>query len=489
MRTVAWVYEREAEQPAPPPPPPPPGAAAAPSTGGPDPEPELDLDGSQPPAYSDEWLALGFIAQYGDRLRYVAAWSQWFGWDGRVWSRDTTLRVFSRIKLFLRQLAANCRKHRLAMALADARTVAAVERMIRPDRRVAATVKQWDRHQHLLNTPAGMVDLRTGQVRPHRAEDYATKITAVAPGGDCPLWLKFLDRITGQDKDLQAFLQRMAGYSLTGSTDEHALFFLFGGGSNGKSVFVSTLAGMLSSYATVAAIETFTASVTDQHPCDLAKLHGARLVTAQETADGRRWAESKLKMMTGGDTITARFMRQDFFDFEPIFKLMIAGNHKPGLRSVGEAIRRRVHLLPFTVTIPPAERDRKLARKLKAEWPGILAWAMAGCLEWQRIGLAPPAAVTAATQEYFAGEDVIQAWIDECCENDKAKAAYAPTLYSSFKAWAELAGEFIASRRWLTAALADRGYEQKREGRHGIYRKQQIIIGLVLKSGSGTVPP
>jgi P4 family phage/plasmid primase-like protien len=232
----------------------------------------------------------------------------------------------------------------------------------------------------------------------HRRDAYCTKMTAASPGGTCPLWNTFLDRVTDGDREFQAFLSRMVGYGLTADTREHALFFLYGTGANGKSVFLSTVAGILNDYAKSAAIETFIASPSEHHPTDLAGLQGARLVTATETEDGRRWAESKIKTLTGGDRIAARFMRQDFFEFTPVFKLVIAGNHKPGLRSVDEAIRRRLHLVPFTVTIPPAERDLSLSHKLRAEWGGILGWALEGCLEWQARGLNPPASVRDATE-------------------------------------------------------------------------------------------
>jgi putative DNA primase/helicase len=223
-----------------------------------------------------------------------------------------------------------------------------------------------------------VVDLRAGKARPHRAEDYITKITAVGPLGDCPLFLAFLDRITGRDNELVAYLQRVLGYGLTGLTREHALFFGYGTGARGKSVLLSTVAGILGDYHKTAPIETFTATNGDRHPTDLAGLRGARLVTATETEEGRRRAESRIKQLTGGDTVSARFMRQDFFEYRPTFKLFIAGNHKPSLRSVDEAIRRRFHLIPFAVTIPPEERDGELAEKLRAEWPGILAWMIAG---------------------------------------------------------------------------------------------------------------
>jgi putative DNA primase/helicase len=180
---------------------------------------------------------------------------------------------------------------------------------------------------------------------------------------------------------------------------------------------------------------------------------GARLVTASETEEGRRWAESKLKTLTGGDRVKARFMRQDFFEFVPQFKLVIAGNHKPGLRNVDEAIRRRFHLVPFEVTIPLEERDPELAEKLKAEWPGILGWMVEGCLEWQRDGLSPPEAVRAATAEYLNAEDSVTAWIADCCERMPTAFEATVDLYASFTAWCERSGEFAGARKHFREKL------------------------------------
>src|SRR4051794_373979 len=194
--------------------------------------------------------------------------------------------------------------------------------------------------------------------------------------------------------------------------------FGYGTGANGKGTFLNTLSGLLAGYAAVAPMDAFTASATDRHTTDLAMLRGARLVTAQETEEGRRWAESRVKAMTGGDPITARFMRQDFFTFSPQFKLLIAGNHRPGLRNVDEAIRRRFNMLPFAVKIPANEREKALPEKLKAEWPGILAWAIQGCLDWQKEGLSPPLAVLEATEEYLVSEDALGTWLAECCLQD-----------------------------------------------------------------------
>lgn len=311
--------------------------------------------------YADDALALTFTKQHGEDLRFTAEWGLWNLWDGHVWRTDSTLAVFDLARKVCRKESASCEDKRLAPRIASAQTVYAVERLARADRLHAAAVEQWDADPWLLNTPGGVVDLRTGRLREAVREDHCTKICAATPGGQCPQWLVFLERITGGNRELQSFMQRVAGYALTGETREQALFFLYGTGANGKSVFLDTISRIMGDYATTASVETFIDSKIQSHPTDLAALRGARLVTAIETEEGRRWAESKLKALTGGDRIAARYMRQDFFEFVPQFKLLVAGNHKPGLRTVDEAIRRRFNLIPFTITIPPAERDLELA--------------------------------------------------------------------------------------------------------------------------------
>ena len=268
----------------------------------------------------------------------------------------------------------------------------------------------------------------------------------------------------GDKQELIDYLQRVCGYCLTGFIKEHALFFLYGTGANGKSVFINTIRGILGTYHTTAPIETFTVANSTNHPTDLAGLRGARLVTAVETEEGRTWADSKLKAITGGDEISARFMRQDFFSFTPTFKLMIAGNHKPRLRSVDEAMRRRFHLIPFAVTVPLAERDKDLAEKLKTEWPAILRWMIDGCLIWQRDGLNPPQAVIDATNKYLETEDLIGTWIEERCELKANCQDTSANLFASWKAWAEINGEFVGSQKQFAEKLQGRGMEQIKIG-------------------------
>lgn len=428
-----------------------------------------DLDDIAP-AFSDDALTRQFSDRYGDDLRYVAKWGRWLRWSGCRWQFDDTLAVYDLARISCREAAAECNKPRDATAIASAKTIAAVERLAKTDRRHAATVDQWDADPWLLNTPDGTFDLRTGNVRAHCREDFITHLTPTAPNGTCPIWKGFLERVTDGDNELQAFLQRMVGYSLTGITREHALFFLFGLGANGKSVFINTVSGVLGEYHRTAPMEVFVASHSDRHPTELAMLRGARLVTAVETEEGRRWAESRIKSLTGGDRIAARYMRQDFFEFTPQFKLLVAGNHKPSLRSVDEAIRRRLHLIPFTVTIPPDERDELLAHKLKDEWPGILAWAIEGAVEWGMTGLQPPERVREATETYLSEEDAFIAWAEECCERDPNSWEKTSDLFRSWKCWAERSGEQVGSQKAFSQTLASRDFkrEKRRDGR-GFY--------------------
>ena len=427
------------------------------------PRPALEI------AFSDDTLAQRFAERHAGDLRFVAKWNKWLSWTGTHWELDDTLAAFDLARFVCREAAAECNETKSAKLIASKTTVAAVEWLARADRCIAAAVEQWDADPWLLNTQSGVIDLRTGESRPQRAEDHMTKITAVGPRGECKLFLDFLDRITGGNAELVAYLQRVLGYALTGETREHALFFAYGTGANGKSVLLSTVAGILGDYHRTAPIETFVASNSDRHPTDLAGLRGARLVTATETEEGRRWAESRIKVLTGGDTISARFMRQDFFDFRPSFKLVIAGNHKPSLRSVDKAIRRRFHLIPFAVTIPAEERDVELAEKLKAEWPGILAWMIEGCLEWQKNGLRPPKAVREATDAYMAVEDAIAAWIDDRCERNKNAWSPSGELFRSWCVWAEAAGEQVGSQKRLIQTLETRGFHrQKLNGVRGL---------------------
>lgn len=422
---------------------------------------------------SEDALALTFCEAY-PLQRYVAAWSKWLVFDGTRWRLDSTLHVFDRIRAHVRQ-AIGDDDNSQARALAKAQTIAGIERLAKSDRRYAATVDQWDTNLWILNTPGGVVDLRTGTRVAHDPTGYCTKLTGATPIGECPTWLHFLDGVTGGDRDYQSFLQRVAGYAATGSTTEHALFFLYGTGGNGKGTFLNTLEYVLGDYATTAPMETFTESHNDRHPTELAMLRGARLVIAQETEEGRAWAESRLKSLTGGDRIQARFMHQDFFEFTPLFKLLIAGNHKPRLRNVDTAMRRRLHLLPFTQRFTGTHRDRDLADKLRAEADGIMQWIVEGTRRYLDIGLSPPAVVREATDEYFAAEDLFDQWLDQCCERDRGYTETPTRLFKSWQAFAEAANERAGRSNQFAEKLEAAGFRKERTNAQRFYSGLRLI--------------
>jgi putative DNA primase/helicase len=436
-------------------------------------------DAGELPAGAEDALAVVYAERHANNSRYVAAWARWLLYDGTRWDFDTTLHAFDRARAICREVALECPR---PAAVAAAKTVAAVVQLARADRRLAATVEQWDANHLRIVTagdediPSATYDLASGMARAPDPQDYATKTTACSaalPGTPHPRWSAFLNRITAGDKELQGFLQRYIGYCCTGLTTEHAFVFAHGTGANGKSTFVNTITRILGDYVAVADMNTFIASSTERHPTDLAKLRGARLVVAQETQKGRRWDEVKIKALTGGDRLTARFMRQDFFDFTPTFKLFIAGNHKPRIGSVDEAMRRRLLLVPFAVRIPPGERDPALAEKLWGERAAILRWCLDGCLQWQRDGLAPPACVRAATDEYFKAQDTFGQWLEDCTEDADDRAfTRTAALFASWKGWCEERNIKPGSTMALSGMLEDRGYERRREtsGQRGFIR-------------------
>ena len=420
-------------------------------------------DDDEAPEFSDEDLALRFAALHVYTMRYVALWGRWFKWTGKVWAADEKKVAFSLSREVCRAAARECPKEATAKSIASAKTVAAVERLAQADTRLATTADVWDADPWLLNTPDGVVDLRTGKLRPHSSGDFMTQITAVGPGGDCPRFKAFLSEIMAGDEEMVAFVQRVLGYCLTGDISEEVIFFLYGTGQNGKGVLTSTLEWIIADYCKSAGDEVFTETKNDRHSTEIARLKGARVVLVTEVGQGRRWAEARLKKLTGGDTITARFMRQDDFEFKPQFKPLISANHKPQLKSVDVAMRRRMHLLPFLVTIPPEKRDNELKAKLRDEGPGILRWLIDGCLEYQRVGLAPPKSVVAATDEYFQGEDDVANWIGERCEVDKG--------FSNPSAGCSRRGRTTPRRRRLTVGnnktfkseMNRLGYVEKRD--------------------------
>lgn len=413
---------------------------------------------------SQDALARIFANRYVDRFRYCHSTGSWFEWSGAHWERDTKARAFD----FVRRLGREMTEGSTPREMREVRKVtfaAGVERFAQGDQAFAVSAGDWDRDLFLLGTPGGTVNLRTGVLRQSDPRDGITKLTSVTPAdrADCPRWLQFLDETTGTDRDLIRFLQQWGGYCLTGDTREHALFFGYGPGGNGKSVFVNAYTGILSDYAVTAAMDTFTASRGDKHPTELAMLRGARLATASETEEGKSWAEARIKSITGGDAVSARFMRQDFFTFMPAFKLLIVGNHKPVLHNVDDAARRRFNIVPFTRR--PATPDRELESKLRAEWPGIFRWLIEGCLDWQANGLVRPESVKAATESYFSDMDMFGQWLEEECDVEPGnphKWATTTELFASWADYAKAAGEAAGSQKTLKDMLVRRDVEPYR---------------------------
>ncbi|MET3991611.1 putative DNA primase/helicase [Bradyrhizobium sp. S3.9.2] len=395
-------------------------------------------------------------------LRYDCDRERWFEWSGSCWKVARGGSVLHEARL-LAHGASGGRKSKELIAARKASFAAGIERLAKGDPRVAVHADVWDADQFLLGTPGGTVDLRTGVLRPADQDDMITRLTAVAPADteDCPRWLQFLNESTGGDVELIGFLKRWCGYCLTGSVREHSLVFVFGPSGTGKSRIIAVMEYVLAGYATTAGMETFTASKFDRHTTELARLAGARLVTASETEEGKAWDEAKVKQLTGGDRITARFMRQDNFEFAPQFKLWIVGNHMPRVKRVSDSMQRRLRVVPFT--IKPEVVDQGLPAKLEAEAPGILRWMVNGCTEWQRNGLGMPSKVKEASADYFESQNAIGQWLEECCRVEKSNRYLKATrsdLFHSWKTWAEASNEFVGKQNDLYAHLRMEGFDE-----------------------------
>lgn len=427
---------------------------------------------------TEDSAALCFSERYRGTLLYCHTQKIWYAWNGIYWRQEGTGLVFEQTRQLVRELTAD-QSVTVQQKCNKTGFVAGVEKFARSDRQFAVEATAWDADPFLLGTPAGTVDLRTGEVLPPNPGHRITRITGCEPtnSSDCPLWQDFLWEATGGDTELITFLQQWSGYCLTGVTQEHALVFVHGGGGNGKSVFMNTVAGILGTYSTTAAMNTFTASRGDQHPTELARLAGARMVTASETEKGHAWAEARIKSITGGDEIAARFMRQDFFQFKPQFKLVIIGNHKPVLHNVDDAARRRFNIVPFARK--PETPDPYLEQKLKCEWPAILRWMIEGCLSWQQHGLLRPASVKATTEAYFSDQDLMGQWLAEHCDaevGNQFKSDYVGALFESWVEFCDAAGEKSGTKKSFSEALSQRGFVAKR-GTGGA----RMFAGLRLK--------
>jgi P4 family phage/plasmid primase-like protien len=456
-----------------------------------------DVGVPNPVQFSDQWLAERVVQRRRGELRYVPAQDKFLVWDSGRWQPDAVKLAEDVIKTELKIIANDVARHgdtdkakkefgALAVQICSAGKAGAVRTLLQSARQIATSADVLDHDAWILNTPSGMIDLKTGKVLAADPDQLCTKSTAVPAdfNGSAPEWRRFLAETTGGDRELERYLQKLAGYMLTGSTREQTLTFIWGPGGNGKSVFVTTLSSILADYARTATMDTFTASTSDRHSTDIAMLHGARMVSASETQAGKRWDEARVKSLTGGEPVTARFMRQDNFTFLPQFKLVFIGNHKPEIRDIDAAFRRRIHLVPFTIT--PKNIDRELASKLRKEYPAILAWMVEGCLLWQQEGLTPPAIVRETTEEYFREEDAVQRWLDENTEADKDSNALTSDLYQNWREWANRNGEFPGTMRRFSSALISkrlarwRDPRTRRNGFGAIKLKPQSDLGGVI---------
>lgn len=438
-----------------------------------DPQDEVEL--------TEDGVALAFTRRFGERLRFDHDAGAWFEWTGDHWRQDGTGLAFAWCRETARAASSDGSDRELA-AVRKRSFAAGVEAFARTDRTHAVRQDAWDRDTFALGVPGGAVDLRTGRLSAPDPTQGITKRAAVAPSerADCPLWLAFLKEAAGGDAEVVGFLKRWCGYCLTGDTREHALIFLYGPGGNGKSVFLNTVGRIMGDYAAAAAMDTFTSSRGDKHPTELALLRGARMVSASETEEGRAWAEARIKQMTGGDPITARFMRQDFFTYLPQFKLTIVGNHAPALANVDDAARRRFNIVPFLHR--PANPDRELEAKLVAEWPAILRWMIAGAVEWLAHGLQQPESVRSATADYFGEQDMVRRWLDECCTLTPANPTHYETAADLFKSWsdyAKAAGEDVGTSKSMAPRLRRHGLRNEVRKVQGVAARIWIGVEIV----------
>lgn len=435
---------------------------------------------------TDTGNARRLVSLFGDKLRYCHPWCKWLVWDGTRWREDDQGEPERLAKETVKALLveATRRAHevageeggqhkvkeyyeiaRFALQSESAGKLSAMVALARSENEMPILPAALNSHPWLLNCPNGTVDLQTGKLRPHTREDYITQLcpTPFDPAATCPTFARFVEDIL-QSFELVQFVQRFMGYCLTGSVSEQILAILFGTGANGKSTLLNAWLNVLGTdYASKAPQTLLVASKGDRHPTEIAGLFGRRLVVATET-DSNAWlAESQVKELTGGDAVTARRMGEDFWTFAPTHKLLLATNHKPRVKGRDHAIWRRLRLVPFKRRFEKSEQDTRLGEKLANEAPGILAWMVQGCLQWQRDGLGEPAEVMLATNEYRTAQDVLAAWLGDCCETGNGETSRGKELYASYSKWAKDNGEYYAmTARQLNDALKDEGFEAYR---------------------------
>lgn len=414
------------------------------------------------------------VRLFGEDLRWCKAFG-WLVFDGEVWRPDDCGRVFALAKESVRRMRVEASSeeegsealYKHALRSESAGAIHAAVEMAQSEDGITIPHDRLDAEPMSLCAANGVIDLSTGAVRTSRREDYISRAIYARydPTASCPRWMRFLDEVFCSNQEVIQFVQKAVGYTLTGSTREQVLFLCHGVGSNGKSTLLSTLNLLLGSYAAHADFTTFLVSnrVGGGPRGDLARLAGCRFVSSTEPDGSSRFSESTIKAITGGDPVTCAFKYRDEFTYTPQFKLWLAANHKPRIIGTDHAIWRRIRLIPFSRVFDKSEVDKNLPIALSQESSGILRWAVEGCMLWQKEGLDPPEAVSAATQAYREEEDSMAEFIEERCTVLPGATCYAADLYTAYKEWAESQGEDVISKQALGRRLSERGYEKFKE--------------------------
>ena len=422
--------------------------------------------------FDDMGNAERFVDLFGENVRYCYTEKKWYFYNSMRWSVDNLGVILRMADKCVEAMKAEAKLYLQADEESGGDMAKAFEKHMKSSRsnkskkamlneiehHLPILPIQMDRYKMALNTPSGIINLKNGDVKAHNPEYYFTKITSVdcADAADCPRWLAFLDDIFAGDKDLIRYIQKAVGYSLTGSTAEQCAFFLYGTGRNGKSTFIDVIRDVFGDYAANIQPETIMVKSSQSNAInsDIARLKGARLVTSVEPNEGVRLNEGLLKQLTGDDTVTARKLYSEEFEFKPEFKLWMATNHKPIIRGTDTGIWRRIHMIPFNVQIPEDKVDKNLTHKLKAEMTAIFKWCIDGCLMWQREGLQMPAAVLKSVREYRREMDVISAFIEDKCTLEGT--VQASMLYAAYASWADSNNEYCMSNTKFSTELAKR---------------------------------
>lgn len=444
--------------------------------------------------FTDVGMAERFASQHGANVRYVKTWNRWVHFDGRKWADNETSRIEQManesVAILYEDAAEASRKgdsgrvdhlHAAAKTYRNVRRRNALLEAAQSHPGIAVRPDDFDNAPYLLNVLNGTVDLRTAELLPHKAEDLITKIAGCEyrPDAECPLFGRFLSEVFDGDAELMRFVKRVVGYSAIGGTQERILMILWGIGKNGKSTLIETLSDVLGDYAKTTPVQTLL-SKRSEIPNDVAALKGARFVHASESPEGRRLNESLVKAMTGNDTLSARFMRAEWFEFKPEFTMWLATNNKPRIDDPSEATWDRIRLIPFQVRFgergaPPV--DKYLPDKLRKELPGILRWIVEGAVEYQEHGLVPPDAVLAATEAYRTEQDALAEFLDDCC------VIKADAWCSSSSAWEAYEGYLGKSARLTRTefgkAMTSRGFERVRQRENERLQRGYKGVGIL----------